>query len=117
VRLRGRPAQTGSRPAGRLGARHSQGGLTLIELMVAVTIVGVLVSSASVVLRRPGSTGAAAFTLDALVREAARRASAGAAVRDDVVLATGESARTRLFILPRQQNSWVIGGSGRPPRL
>jgi prepilin-type N-terminal cleavage/methylation domain-containing protein len=90
-----------SRPAAHnLGRRHraGQAGFTLIELMVVVTILGLLSAAVSVYMRPQRTAMDCANVVGDLVREGARKAFARGPVRSDVVLALGTSQRTQITI-------------------
>jgi prepilin-type N-terminal cleavage/methylation domain-containing protein len=74
-----------------------QAGFTLTELMVVVTIIGVLVTMAIVYMRPRVRPVDAANRLGDLVHEASRRAVALGPVRADVVVALGSKARTQIL--------------------
>jgi prepilin-type N-terminal cleavage/methylation domain-containing protein len=76
--------------------RRRQAGFTLTELMVVVTIIGVLVTMALVSMRPRTRPIDATTRLGELVREASRRAVALGPVRADVAVALGSKARTRI---------------------
>ncbi|MEZ4400605.1 MAG: prepilin-type N-terminal cleavage/methylation domain-containing protein [Kofleriaceae bacterium] len=78
--------------------RRRSAGFTLIELMITVTIVGVLVSAAYVYLKPDPQPIDVADQTASMVSEASRRAVLGGAVRDNVATALGVTARTRLII-------------------
>jgi len=73
-------------------------GFTLIELMIVVSIVGVLVAASYVYLKPDPKPIDAADQLSAMVSEAARRAVAGGPVRANVAASIGVTARTRVII-------------------
>lgn len=77
----------------RTGAR----GFTLVEMMVVLTILGLLATAVSVYMRPQRSVMDCANVVANLVREGARRAFAKGPVRSDVA-ATGIRQRTRVTI-------------------
>ena len=81
------------------GRDRAQRGLTLIELMVVVVIVGVLMVVAVLALRSNPNVDDVTRRIAAMLREASRKAVAGGTVRADVITATGESDRSRLLIV------------------
>ena len=72
-------------------------GFTLTELMVVVTIIGVLVTMAIVYMRPRVRPIDVANRIGDLVREGSRRAVALGPVRADVVVALGSKARTQIL--------------------
>lgn len=83
--------------------RRSQAGFTLTELLVVVTIIGVLVTMAVVYTRAQPRPIDVAIRVGDLVREASRRAIALGPVRANVAMALGSKARTQ--ILASQANA------------
>lgn len=77
-------------------AARAERGLTLVELMVVVAIVGVLVAMANVYMKPSIKAIDAANRVGDLVREANRRAVALGPVRAGVAVAIGTKARTRV---------------------
>jgi prepilin-type N-terminal cleavage/methylation domain-containing protein len=77
--------------------KRRQGGFTLTELMVVVSIIGVLVTMAIVYMRPRVRPIDVATRVGDLVREGSRRAVALGPVRADVVVALGSKARTQVL--------------------
>lgn len=71
-------------------------GFTLSELMIAVAIVGVLVTLAVSILRAKPAPVDVASQVSSKLAEASRKAAAYGAVRGDVAAALGSRARTRV---------------------
>jgi prepilin-type N-terminal cleavage/methylation domain-containing protein len=78
-------------------AAPTQRGFTLTEMMVVVAMIAVLAGLAVANFDSAPRASDAASTMAALVRETARKAVEGGAVRDDVVAGFG-TARTKLVI-------------------
>lgn len=76
--------------------KRRQAGFTLTEMMVVVTIIGVLITMAIVYMRSRVRPIDVATRVGDLVREASRRAVALGPVRADVALALGTKARTQI---------------------
>jgi prepilin-type N-terminal cleavage/methylation domain-containing protein len=76
--------------------RRRQAGFTLTEMMVVVTIIGILVTMAVVSTRGHVRPIDVANRVGDLVREASRRAVALGPVRANVAVALGSKARTQI---------------------
>ncbi|HEX3760185.1 MAG TPA: prepilin-type N-terminal cleavage/methylation domain-containing protein [Kofleriaceae bacterium] len=76
--------------------RRRRAGFTLIEMMVVVTIIGVLVTMAIVYMRGRVRPVDVANRVGDLVREASRRAVALGPVSSNVAVALGSTARTQI---------------------
>ena len=76
--------------------RRRQAGFTLTEMMVVVTIIGILVTMAVVYMRKRVRPVDVANRIGDLVREASRRAVALGPVSADVAIAMHSKARTQI---------------------
>jgi prepilin-type N-terminal cleavage/methylation domain-containing protein len=76
--------------------RRRQAGFTLTEMMVVVTIIGILVTMAVVYMRKRVRPIDVANRIGDLVREASRRAVALGPVSADVAIAMHSKARTQI---------------------
>jgi prepilin-type N-terminal cleavage/methylation domain-containing protein len=83
------------RPAPARRPPGTEGGLTLVELLVVVLIIGVIAGAAAVVIRSGPGIGDAAARVSGMVAEAARKAVAGGPVRANVA-AGGNTSRARV---------------------
>lgn len=77
--------------------RRTEGGLTLVELMVVVLIIGIIAGGAALVIRSGPGIGDAAARVSNMVAEAARKSVAGGPVRANVA-AGGNTARARVRV-------------------
>ncbi len=83
----------------------AQRGMTLVELMVVVAIVGVLSTIAIVMITRGPGLSMVANGIANEVGEASRKAVAAGPVDPNIVAAEGFTARSRLFIGVDASNS------------
>lgn len=75
-----------------------QAGMTLVELMAVVAIMGVMLTVAQVFINTDPSAKDVAQRISGQIAEASRKAIAGGAMTPAAVAAEGTSARTRLLI-------------------
>ena len=82
----------------RQGSGDTQRGMTLVELMAVVAIMGVSLAVAQVVIDTDPSAKDIAQRISGQIAEASRKAIAGGAMKPAAVIAEGTEARTRLLI-------------------
>jgi prepilin-type N-terminal cleavage/methylation domain-containing protein len=83
--------------------------VTLVELMVALAIVGVMMAAAAVRVDSTPQVGDQARRLAGLLHETARRAVTGGPIRTDVAIANDLSARSRTRVFRDGTTGlWVV---------
>lgn len=82
----------------RRRAKAAQRGLTLVELMAVVAIMGVMLTVAQVVIDTDPSAKDVAQRISGQIADASRKAIAGGAMTPQAVLTEGTEARTRVLI-------------------
>lgn len=87
--------------------RASQLGMTLIELMTVVAIIGVTLTVARVYIDTDPSAKDVSQRISGQIAEASRKAIAGGAMKPQAVVTEGTEARTRVLINGAEGNQAV----------